>query len=107
MLDSVSLFNFDWDAPVTDEERDRIFGRIAAMVNKWKLEVPFMLWLETTAPLANLMGQSAIVMSPFLAPFFPGGVREMQIFVKLLSSSANVRMLVNQIEGAQADAPRK
>ncbi len=107
MLDSVSLLNFDWDAPVTDEERDRIFDRIAAMVNRWKLELPFMLWLETTAPLANLMGQSAIVMSPFLAPFFSGGVREMQVFVKLLSSSANVRMLVNKLEGAQIDAPRE
>jgi len=107
MLESVSLFNFDWEAEVSDEVRDRIFGKISAMVHKWRLELPFMLWLETTAPLANLAGQSAIVFSPFLAPFFSGGVREMQVFVKLLSNSANVRLLVNQIEGAEADAARK
>ena len=104
MIGSASLFDFDWEADVADEVRDRIFDRIAGVVHKWRLELPFMIWLETTAPLANLAGQSAIVLSPFLAPVFPGGIREMQIFVRLLSNTDNVRLLVNRIEGADINA---
>ena len=107
MLDSVSLLNFDWDADVSDDVRDRLFQRIATVVHKWRLEMPFMLWLETTAPLANLAGQGAIVMSPFLAPVLPGGLREMQVLVKLLSDTKNVKLLLDRIEAEAANAARK
>lgn len=98
MSEPFLLKNFDWDSDVTDGQRDILFDRIASVVHKWRMEVPFLLWLETTAPLAHLASQGAIVLSPFLAPIFSGGIEEMQIAVKLLSESRNVRALIDRIE---------
>ncbi len=91
------LFAFDWDAPVTDETRDKLFDAIVKGIRKWRLEVPAALFLEIHAPLSHLAGQGMIVFAPFLAPLLPGGVRDVQLVSKMLERPENARLLIDRI----------
>lgn len=92
-----TLFTFDWDAPVPDDVRDRLFDKIAWAVNRWRMALPVTLFLETTAPLSHLAGQGMIVGSPLLALLFPGGLADVQRVSKLLETPANVRLLIDRV----------
>jgi len=102
-----TLFTFDWNAPVSDEARDKIFDKIVGAVRRWRLELPATLFLETTAPLSHLAGQGVIVGSPLLAALLPGGLADVQRLSKLLEDSGNVQLLVNRIQGEEPDAARQ
>lgn len=95
------LLHFDWDAPLADADRDRILERLAGAVRKWRMEVPALLLLETTAPLSHLGGQGLIAFSPFVAPLLPRGLADVQRLSKFLERPDNVRRLIDLI----ADAP--
>ncbi len=101
-----TLFTFDWDAPVSEEVRDRIFDKIVWAVRRWRLELPATLFLESTAPLSHLAGQGMIVGSPLLALLLPGGLGDVQRVSKLLETPDNVRLLVSRIHGEDDDAAR-
>ncbi len=110
MSDSLSpdgLLALDWDAPVSVEERERLFGKIAWAVRRWRLELPATLFLESTAPLSHLAGQGMIVGSPLLALLLPGGVADVQRLSKLLQEPRNVRLLVDRLNGEGPDAARE
>lgn len=100
------LLMTDWDAPVPEDERERIFGKIIWAVRRWRLELPATLFFESTAPLSNLAGQGMIVGSPLLALLLPDGVADVQRLSKLLQDPANVRHLVDRIAGEEPDAAR-
>ncbi|MBV9852181.1 MAG: hypothetical protein JO250_21150 [Armatimonadetes bacterium] len=102
-----TLFTFDWDAPVPDDVRERLFDKIVWAVRRWRLELPMTLFLETTAPLSHLAGQCMIVGSPLLAALLPGGLADVQHLSKLLEDSNNVRHLAERINGEGADAARQ
>lgn len=91
------LLDFDWDTPVPDEERDALFGKIADVVHKWRLEVPATLFLESSAPLSNLAGQSLVAFSPFVAPWLPDGIHGVQRLQKILAQPQNVQILIDRI----------
>ena len=107
-----SLFRFDWDAPVPDETRDRVFDAIIRGVRRWRMEVPFSLALEMGAPLSHVFGQGLIFGTPFLAPLLPGGVSDVQTLSKILDKPENVRRLLDRLADEDdagkvpADAPR-
>lgn len=101
------VFQFDWDAPVSDETRDTLFDAIVKGVRKWRLEVPASLFLEIHAPLSHLAGQGMIAFAPFLAPLLPGGVRDLQTVSKLLERPENVRLLIDRITQEEPDAARE
>ena len=102
-----TLFTFDWDAPVPDDVRDRIFDRIIWAVRRWRMELPVTLFLESTAPLSHLAGQGLIVGSPLLAALLPGGLGDVQRLSKLLEEPKNVHDLVNRFHGEGPDAARE
>ena len=105
MPNQLGLLDFDWDAPVSDEERDALFGKIAAGVHKWRLEVPAALFLESSAPLSHIAGQGLVAFSPFIAPWLPGGIQGVQRLQKILERPQNVRMLIDRIsESAEKEA---
>lgn len=99
-----SVFAFDWDADVSDETRDRLFDKIVEVVHRWRLEMPVMMLLETGAPMSHLAGQGLVLGAPFLAPWLPGGVADVQTLSKILEKPANVRRLLDRLADAQ-DAP--
>ncbi len=110
------LLHFDWDAPLADADRDHILERLARAVHKWRMEVPALLLLETTAPLSHLGGQGLVVFSPLVAPLLPRGLADVQRLSKLLEQPNNVRRLMDLIAGAppeqeerekEADAARE
>ncbi len=97
MANAFGLIDFDWDAPVADDDRDRLFAEIVHVVRKWRLEVPAALLLESAAPLGHLAGQSLVAFAPFLAPWAPGGIHGVQRLQKILESPPNVQRLIDLI----------
>ena len=106
MADPGGLLTLDWDKPVPDEARERIFGKIAWAVRRWRLELPVTLFLEAAAPFSNVAAQVMIVGSPLLALLLPDGMADVQRLSKLLQDPANVRRLVDHIAGEEPHAAR-
>jgi hypothetical protein len=94
---SLGLLDFDWDAPVSDEDRDQLFDKIVAAVRKWRMEVPAALFLESSAPLSHIAGQGLVAFSPFVAPWLPDGIHGVQRLQKILEKPQNVRVLIDRI----------
>lgn len=107
MSNSFGLLSFDWDAPVTDEERDALFEKIVAGIRKWRMEVPAALFLESSAPLSHIAGQGLVAFSPFVAPWLPGGIRSVQRLQKILEKPQNVRLLIDRIYETEEDAQKE
>lgn len=103
MANAFGLLDFEWDAPLSDEDRDHILGKIVAGVHKWRMEVPAMLFLESTAPLSPLAGQGLIAFSPFVAPLMPSGINDVQRLHKLLAKPENMRRLIDLLSDGMAD----
>lgn len=93
-----NMFAFDWDAPMTAEEEDRVIDAIARRIAKHGLETPAIWMIEIHRPLFSLLGQGAIVFSPGLAPFFARGAYDLQKVSKVMRSPGCVDKLVRQIE---------
>ncbi len=101
MPNAFGLLDYEWDAPLSDEDRDRLLAKMAAAVHKWRLEVPAILFLESSAPLSYIGGQSLVAFSPFVAPLLPGGLNDVQRLSQLLARPENVRRLIDLLsEGA-------
>jgi len=96
------LLHFDWDAPLTDEQRDNLLDKIASSIGKWRMEVPAILFLESCGPLSPLTGQGLIAFSPFVAPIMPQGIMDVQKLSKLMETPSNIRMLVDKLSDQMA-----
>ena len=115
MANAFGLFQFDWDAALSEEEADQMLDKIAASIGKWHMEVPAILFLESSGPLSPLAGQGLIAFSPFVAPAMPQGLTDVQKLSKLLERPGNVRRLVDKLsdqmtsreELKETDAARK
>lgn len=92
---SNGLLQFDWDAPLPDEDRDKLLNGAVKAVRKWRLEVPVALFLESSAPLGRIAGQGLVAFSPFVAPALPGGLNDVQRLHKLLERPENLRRLID------------
>lgn len=95
MSNAFGLLDYEWDAPLSDEDRDRLLEKMAAAVRKWRLEVPAVLFLETGAPLSHIGGQSLVAFSPLIAPLLRGGLNDVQRLSQLLNRPENVRRLID------------
>ncbi len=110
MANEAGLFNFDWDAPLAEAERDRILEKIAKGIQKWRLEVPAILFLDSVGPLSHIAGQGLVAFSPFVAPLLPSGLSSVQQVHKLLEQPENVQHLINLLADnrlAEPNAARK
>lgn len=96
------LLDFEWDKPLSEEDQDHILEKIIAVIHKWRMEVPAMLFLEASAPLSPLAGQGLIAFSPFVAPLMPSGLQDVQRLHKLLARPENIRRLIDLLsEGVE------
>ena len=90
------MFGMDWDAPLSNEDRDDIIDKIAAEVTKRGMTVPAVLFLEMHKPLGFLAGQSLIVGAGFIAPLV--GPKNLQHWAKLIENPDDVERLIRRIE---------
>lgn len=97
MSDAFGLLNFDWNAPLPDDERDVLLAKAAAVVRKWRLEVPTVLFLEASAPLGHAAGQGLVAFSPFVAPLLAGGLGSVQKLHTLLEDPKNIQRLIDML----------
>lgn len=102
-----NAFGFDWDAPVSDDVREKVFDTVTGAVRKWRMEMPATLFLEIHAPISHIAGQGLVVFSPFLAALLPGGIADVQICAKLLENPENVRALIDRIQEREAHDARE
>lgn len=94
----VNPFLFDWDAPVPDDERDRLLAKMADQVARRGLSLPAVWMLEIHRPIMPLLGQAAIAFSPFLGTLFAGGAFDLQKYTKLMQRQENVERLIGLID---------
>jgi hypothetical protein len=87
---------FDWDAELSEAERDRLIESVVQKVHRYKMESAMIFFLEMHKPLAYVASQSILLGSGFLAPFF--GPENVQKYAKLLESRDNVELLIRRIE---------
>jgi len=97
-------FVFDWDAPVPDDERDRLLGKMADQLVRRGLTMPAIWMLEVHRPIMPLAGQAGIVFSPFLGTLFAGGAFDLQKYIKIMQRRENVDRLIALIDRAEEDA---
>ena len=93
-----NIFAFDWDAPVSDQERDTILGRAASAIRKRGLQTPAIWFLEIHRPLAPLGAQLGIALSPFLGTLLGGGAFDLQKYTKLMQDRANVDRFIKLLD---------
>ena len=87
---------FDWDAELSEEQRDALIDKLAGQVDKRRMHLPAILFLDMHKPLAFLAGQGLLLSSGFLAPVF--GPRNVQQYAKLFESRDNIERLIQRIE---------
>ena len=87
---------FDWDAELSAEQRDALIDKMADQVDKRRMHLPAILFLDLHKPLAFLAGQSLLLSSGFLAPVF--GPQNVQQYAKLFESRDNIERLIRRIE---------
>ena len=87
---------FDWDAELSDAERDRLIESLVGKVHRYKLESAVIFFLEMHKPLTYVASQSMLLGSGFLAPLF--GPENVQKYAKLFETPENVERLIRRIE---------
>lgn len=94
------MMNFDWDAEISEGERDELIETLATKVHKRGLHTPTILFLEMHKPFSFLASQSIILGSGFLAPLFGAG--NVHRYAKLLENRENVERIICRIEEMHA-----
>jgi len=87
---------FDWDAELSDEERDRLIESLVEKVRRYKMESAVIFFLEMHKPLTYVASQSMLLGSGFLSPLF--GPENVQKYSKLFETRENVERLIRRIE---------
>jgi hypothetical protein len=89
---------FDWDQPVTPQDRDAILENLASQIVRRGLQVPSLWMLEIHRPLMPLCGQIAIGLGPVLGTFFADGAYDLRKYTKLMREPGTVEELIRTIE---------
>lgn len=90
---------FDWDAELSDADRDRLIEGLVRKVKRYGLETTAIFFLEMHKPLNYVASQTLLFGSGFLAPLF--GPENVQQYSKLLEKRENVELLIRRIEDLQ------
>lgn len=88
-----------WDLEVTPEDEEEYIRKIAEAIHKYGMEVPAILFLESTKPLAYIGGQMGRF---FVSPFLPVISEEVGIkgekFFMIFEKRDNVEKLIQLVE---------
>jgi hypothetical protein len=92
-----------WKEPLTEEQRDQLLDKAAHEIQKRKLEMPAVLFLEMHKPLSYVASHAALAFSPFLVPFV--GFDNLNNYSQLLADRENVERLLQKLENGRDVAP--
>jgi len=88
-----------WDLEVTPEDEEMYIRKIAEVIHQYGMEVPAILFLESTKPLAYIGGQLGRF---FVSPFLPIISEEVGIkgekFFMIFEKRGNVEKLIQLVE---------
>lgn len=87
---------FDWDAELSEEERDRLIESLVQKIQRYRMESAAIFFLEMHKPLTYVASQSMLLGSGFLAPLF--GPENVQKYSKMFEKRENVELLIRRIE---------
>ena len=90
------MSDFDWDAELSDEDRDALIEKMAQKIAQFGMFTPAILLLEMNKPIAFLTGQATVLASGMLAPLF--GFENVQQFSRLCENRQNVEKLIQRVE---------
>ena len=93
----------EWYEPLADEEREALLNKVAGFIERRKLEVPAVLFLESHRPLAYVGSQATLAFSPFLVPFL--GLMNVRDFSRFLQEPSNIERLIQRIEESSDRLP--
>jgi|GEM_PF-3453878 len=85
-----------WTEKLTPEEEDYLIGSLVYEVKRRGLETPVVFAIEMHKPLAGLAETSAIVLTPFLAPFM--GLSNVQGYGRLFSNRNSIDKILLALE---------
>ena len=85
-----------WSEPLPEAEREALLERISTQVVKRGLSVPAILALEMHRPMAFMLSQSMIALTPLFGPLL--GLERMQTFGRFLAEPGGVEALIRRIE---------
>ena len=92
-----------WDKALTETEKDEIVKQTATFFRKHGVQTPATLFLEMHKPLSTVVGNAAILFSPFLMPFL--GFARVDKYSRFFADRENVERLLCEIEQpAEAEA---
>lgn len=91
-----------WEQPLTEETKAALIERVATQIEKRRLNVPAIMFLEMHKPLANLVGHAAIAFSPFMMPFL--GFKTVDEYSQFFSDRENVEQLIRRLESGPAES---
>lgn len=95
----------DLDAPLTDDERERLIDSVAQEVVRRGLSVPAILALEMHRPMAFVLGQGVVAAIPLIGPLL--GLERMRGAARLMTAPGGIEALIRRIEDltVERDAP--
>ena len=85
-----------WDKALTETEKDEIVKQTATFFRKHGVQTPATLFLEMHKPLSTVVGNAAILFSPFLMPFL--GFARVDKYSRFFADRENVERLLCEIE---------
>ncbi|MFM9874259.1 MAG: hypothetical protein ACKVQS_12435 [Fimbriimonadaceae bacterium] len=85
-----------WTEKLTPEEEEFLIRSLVYEVKRRGLETPMVFAIEMHKPLAGLAETSAIVLTPFLAPFI--GITNVQGYGRLFSSRQSIEKILLALE---------
>lgn len=91
-----------WEQPLTEETKAALIERVATQIEKRRLNVPAIMFLEMHKPLANLVGHAAIAFSPFMMPFL--GFKTVDEYSQFFSDRKNVEQLIRRLESGPSES---
>ena len=92
-----------WSQELTDSEAEELIEKAATEIEKRKMSMPAILFLEMHKPLSYIGSQAAIVCAPFIVPFV--GFDFLNNYSRLLAKRENIEKLIQRLERPGEEAP--
>lgn len=89
-----------WNEPLPETEREELLERAATLVVSRGLSIPAILVLEMHRPLAFMLSQAMIALTPLFGPLL--GLPRLQKLSRLLAEPGGVEALIHRIEDKAA-----
>lgn len=84
-----------FDTPLTPQERTELVSELSVAIRKRGMETPVYFLLETHRPLGFILSQSAVALTPMLAPLL--GLERMEKAVRLLGDPVALDALLQNL----------